>query len=300
MSRIERLAWVTLGVNLVTILVGAWVRATGSGAGCGASWPTCRGEVVPELAGATAIEFTHRAVSGVALILVAWLAIAVFRGFRPGHPARLGAGLSVVAIAIESLIGAAIVLFQWVADDASAARAVTVPLHLVNTLFLLAVLTLTVFWLRGGGPLRWSGPERAPLVAIAAGMVLVAGTGAVTALADTLFPRPGLLGGEGVSDVEHFLTRLRMLHPVVALAVGGVAAWWAARRASLPGSAGLAARVVVGAVAVSVLAGFANVVWGTPVWLSLLHLAVADVMWIGWVWLAAARLSVQPEPALAE
>ena len=32
-------AWVTLAFNVVVILMGAIVRATGSGAGCGRSWP---------------------------------------------------------------------------------------------------------------------------------------------------------------------------------------------------------------------------------------------------------------------
>src|SRR5690606_30637340 len=57
-----RFAWVTLAFNVVVILMGAIVRATGSGAGCGRSWPSCQGQVVPELEGATAIEFAHRAV----------------------------------------------------------------------------------------------------------------------------------------------------------------------------------------------------------------------------------------------
>ena len=74
-----RFAWVTLAFNVVVILMGAIVRATGSGAGCGRSWPSCQGQVVPELEGATAIEFAHRAVSGVALIMVAVLVVWVFR-----------------------------------------------------------------------------------------------------------------------------------------------------------------------------------------------------------------------------
>ena len=67
MTRIARFAWFTLVFNVVVILMGALVRSTGSGAGCGRSWPTCQGEVLPELEGATTIEFAHRAASGVAL-----------------------------------------------------------------------------------------------------------------------------------------------------------------------------------------------------------------------------------------
>ena len=67
LNRLARYAWGVLGINLLVILWGAYVRATGSGAGCGSHWPLCNGEVVPRSAGlATLIEFTHRATSGVA------------------------------------------------------------------------------------------------------------------------------------------------------------------------------------------------------------------------------------------
>src|SRR5690606_14050623 len=55
------LAWTALHANVVVILQGAVVRATGSGAGCGSHWPTCNGQVIP-LAPTleTGIEFSHR------------------------------------------------------------------------------------------------------------------------------------------------------------------------------------------------------------------------------------------------
>src|SRR5690606_35054615 len=198
---LTRFAWATLAFNVVVILMGAVVRATGSGAGCGRSWPTCHGTVLPVLEGDTAIEFAHRAVSGVALVLVAVLAFLVLRRVPRPHQARMAAGLSLVAIIGEALIGAGIVLFEWVAEDTSVARAVSVPLHLVNTFFLLAVLTLTAHLLGGGVPLRWSQHPRARrwLIVGAVAFVTIAGPGAVTALADTLFPA---FGG-GATDVEH-------------------------------------------------------------------------------------------------
>ena len=54
-------AWGVLAYNILVILWGALVRATGSGAGCGGHWPLCNGDVMPEVSQvATAIEFTHR------------------------------------------------------------------------------------------------------------------------------------------------------------------------------------------------------------------------------------------------
>jgi heme A synthase len=295
MSRLRNLAVVTLVVNVGVILLGAWVRATGSGAGCGSSWPTCRGTIVPELEGATAIEFTHRAASGVALILVAVLVWMVFRRTKAGHPARLGAVVSGISIVIEALIGAVIVLAELVADDTSIARSVSVPIHLVSTFVLLAGLTLTVFWLGGGGRLR-PRDRRAvarPVILIGVGMLLIGATGGVTALADTLFPKTAFEMG-GIFDAqstEHILTRLRALHPVVAFLVGLTAAWWAASRAwTVPGGAGRAAKAVVWIVGAEIALGVVNVMLLTPTWLSLVHLALADGLWIAWVWLGAELL----------
>lgn len=296
MQRLRQLSIVALGVNVVVILLGALVRATGSGAGCGRSWPTCHGTLIPELEGATAIEFTHRAASGIALLVVGAMVWLVFRRTEPGHPARTGATVSGIAIVIEALIGAVIVLAEWVANDTSVARAVSVPIHLVSTFVLLAGLVLTVFWLYGGGPLRpRSRPALArPLLLIAVGMMLIGATGGVTALADTLFPKESfaMAGIFDTDETAHFLTRLRMLHPIVAVIVGLLAARWAAIHAwSAPGSTGTAARLVVGLVAIAVLLGGLNVVLLTPTWLSLTHLAIADLLWIAWVWLGASLLA---------
>ena len=75
--RFARYAWLVLAYNVAVILWGAFVRATGSGAGCGNHWPLCNGEVTPHShTVATLIEFTHRAMTGLdtplILLLVIW------------------------------------------------------------------------------------------------------------------------------------------------------------------------------------------------------------------------------------
>ncbi|NKB87277.1 MAG: heme A synthase [Acidobacteria bacterium] len=292
MERARRISIVALGINLVVILLGALVRATGSGAGCGRSWPTCNGTLVPELQGATAIEFTHRASSGIALIAVAVMFWAVYRATERGHPARTGAVVSGISIVIEALIGAVIVLAEWVANDASVARAVSVPIHLVSTFVLLGGLVLTVFWLSGGRRVRLAdhGSLSRGWGLLAIGMLAIGATGGVTALADTVFPKESFdVAGLFATDAtEHFLTRLRAVHPVVATLIGALAARWAYRNVwQRSGAAGKAARIVVALVAIEFALGIANVFLLTPVWLSLTHLAVADGLWMAWVWLGA-------------
>ena len=86
----------------------------------------------------------------------------VFRACRPGHPARLGAVLSSVLILTEAAVGAGLVLFQLVADNATMARAMFVAVHLLNTFLLLAALTLTAWWVSTGVPFAPDGRGRSP------------------------------------------------------------------------------------------------------------------------------------------
>src|SRR5688572_1815402 len=98
-SRLTRFALWTLACNLLVVLWGAVVRATGSGAGCGSHWPLCNGEVVPRAPStATLIEMTHRASSGIALVMVVVLAVWCWRRLSPAHPARRAAVVSAVLI----------------------------------------------------------------------------------------------------------------------------------------------------------------------------------------------------------
>ncbi len=244
--------------------------------------------MLPELQGATAVEFTHRAASGVALLAVFVLTALVWRHTSMGHPARTGAILSVVAIVGEALIGAMIVLAEWVADDASTARVVAVPLHLVNTLFLLGALALTIFWLSGGNRLDFRSNRFVTRAVVVGGvaLVLIAATGAVTALADTLFPKTG--GGD-LSAEEHFLTDLRIVHPILAV-VASLFGWWAASRSERGrGPAATALPILVG---LMLLTGLLNVTLGVPVWVQLVHLALADALWVAYVFVSAGALQV--------
>src|SRR5690242_13239896 len=105
--KFTRFAWGVLAWNIAVVLWGAYVRATGAGAGCGNHWPLCNGEVLPQSPGVkTLIEFTHRAMTGIDAVLVAILAVWARRAFPRGHAARLAATLSAVFLVTEALIGA--------------------------------------------------------------------------------------------------------------------------------------------------------------------------------------------------
>lgn len=288
MDRLARFAWFTLAYNLAVILWGAVVRATGSGAGCGAHWPLCNGEVVPRSPSvATLVEFSHRATSGLALLFVVALLVAAWRTRPPGSPTRRAAVASMVLMLTEAAVGAGLVLFQLVADNQSIARALFMAVHLMNTFFLVAALTLTAHWAAGGAAVRW---RARPGAAVYAGTMLalvVAGiSGAVAALGDTLFPAMTLeqaLATEA-SATAHALIRLRVLHPVLAVVASALVAVTAWRLAAAARGWATAALTLC---ALQLVVGVVNVLLMAPVWLQILHLLVADLLWIAAVLLGA-------------
>ena len=302
MPRLARYAWAVLAYNVLVILWGAYVRATGSGAGCGAHWPLCNGEILPRGGRvATLIEFSHRVTSGVALVAVIVLAAWAWRACRPGHPARTGAALSLFFMLTEAAVGAGLVLFQLVADNASFARAMFLAAHLLNTFTLLACLTATAWWASGGSPLQLGGRRgRATALGLLAAGVLLAGTsGAVAALGDTLFPVASLSEAlwADLSVSSHLLIRLRVLHPMFAVAAA--LALVAASRRIADGSgatAGRFARAVSLLAVLQIALGVLNVFLLAPVWMQLLHLFVADALWMTLVLLG---LTVLGAPAAA-
>jgi heme a synthase len=303
--RYARATWALLGFLLAVVAWGAFVRATGSGAGCGAHWPVCNGQVLPRApALETVIEFTHRVSSGLVTVLVLLWALWGFLAFPRGHRVRAGAVLGVVAILVEGGIGAALVLLRLVGTDDSLARAGWMALHLTNTFFLLAVVALTGAWAGGSGRprLREQGAVGVLVLASLTGLVLLGISGAVAALGDTLFPARSLSEGlrQDIAPGAHVLLRLRALHPLLAVAVAALVLATAASSSLVrPGRAVRRAAIALGAlVGLQLAAGLVNLALLAPVWMQLIHLLLADAVWLAMVLLAAAALA-EDAPRLA-
>ena len=300
---LARLAWFILGWNVLVILWGAVVRATGSGAGCGAHWPTCNGQVVPLAPSiGTMIEYFHRATSGIALLLVALLLYRILGHRSRGHLARFWAAASMILILSEAAIGAGLVLFRKVADDESTARGFWISGHLINTFLLLAALTLTArFADDASGALRPASVFQAavrwarqnPTTVLACLALMATGvSGAIAALGDTLFKAQTL--GEAIaqdfSPASHIFLRLRILHPVIALIGGGVVLMLAYRTMTMNPSRPRVRRmgfVLSGLVVTQWFLGLTNLVLLAPTVLQIGHLFVADLIWITLVLIAA-------------
>ncbi|MEX2372567.1 MAG: COX15/CtaA family protein [Dehalococcoidia bacterium] len=302
-SRALVYAWVTLGIVMATILVGAVVRATHSGDGCGASWPGCQGGfVLPGTSDmAHLIEFSHRTISGVSLLAMVALVIVVFRTFAAAHPARRAVLWSAGFLVLEALIGAAIVLYGWVADDRSLARQVSVPLHLVNTFLLTAAMAATIWFIGGGAvPALRAYRRRAwRLAGLAGVLLLIAATGATTSLADTLFAVDSLAEGvrQDFDGESALIVRLRVVHPFVAIAGGVLLAWFAWRHLDESERRGQPwpARIVVVGVALQAMLGVVHIALLTPLATALLHLFIAQALWIALAFLALVLLAPNDE-----
>jgi len=297
-----RYAWAVLAYNLGVVLWGAFVRATGSGAGCGNHWPLCNGTVAPHSpSAATIIEFTHRLMSGLDLALVALLVVWAFRRFPRQHPVRLGATLSALFLVTEALIGAALVLLQHVAKNASVSRAYSLSTHLINTLTLLACLTLTAWWsTERPAPQGVTSASRVWMAGVSLGSVAVLGvSGAIAALGDTLFPASSLAAGlaQDLDPAANIFLRLRLFHPLIAAAVGAWLLFYAVSSASRRPDVGARAWSLVALLGAQIVAGVVNLLLLAPVWMQLVHLLLADLLWITLVLLSAATIKFQPSAA---
>ncbi len=304
LSRFAKYAWTVLAFNVAVVLWGAYVRASSSGAGCGSHWPLCNGEVIPRAPQVeTIIEFIHRMSSGLSVIFIAGLLIWAFRAYGKGHPVRTGALLSVFFILTEAIVGAGLVLFGWVGQNAAA---VPTAIHLVNTFLLLASLTLTAWWASGGErpDLKGQGLALWGLGLGFLGVLLLGVSGAITALGDTLFPAASLAQGiqQDFSPTANFLIRLRFWHPVLAILVGFYLIFVSGLLALFRPKTEIKRFVILFSILflLQLGIGLANVVLLAPVWIQIIHLFMADSLWITLVLLGAEVFAREKSVSQAE
>ena len=298
---LRRFAWGTLAYFILVILWGAVTRATGAGDGCGNHWPLCNGTVLqhsPSLD--TLIEFTHRVTSGISFFSVVGLMVWTFRATSRGHLARATSVASVAFTLVEAILGAFLVKLGLTAQSHSPLRAPYLALHFTNTLLLVAALTLTAHLLsRKAGYMRGKIRFTAPIAAVAAVALLLAVgvTGSLAALGDTLFPAMSLSAAlqQDFSATSAWLVRWRWTHPIAAVLACVFLIWLVVKAAPHRAhwdNRGLAA-LVLALLAVQYLLGILDVVMLAPLWLQVLHLLGADVLWSALVVLAA-RLTMEP------
>ena len=299
--RIKVLAWSMLWLTVAVVVGGALVRATDSGAGCGETWPICGGQLIPDIGTHhTAIEVSHRLTTGLLGIVLVSLFLLVRQQYAKGHYLRravFGAGMLLI---VESLLGASLVIFGWVEYDASIARLIVVPIHLINTFLLVGSMALVAYFASGGKPFRVDlDSVRNKVIAGTLGIILLIGaTGALNALADTLILsghlRPSTPGELHVS--EAVLRQIRSIHPFTAI-IGGIVVFMLIRYLTV--NAGRKVRLlgigVQGIIWIQFVLGLLNIALEVPLEIQLVHLFVADVLWILSVLIACNLLGGESE-----
>ncbi len=298
-----------LASSLVVVLWGVFLRASKSGDGCGQHWVTCNGEVIPAAPQLkTIIEFTHRVSSsldGIFIIVLLVCAVVAWRRSRSAAAKRvlLTAVGSFVFVVIEGLLGAGLVLTGNTAENLTPERPFWMAAHLVNTLILLAFLTMTAWQASTDNRIRFRTETKfaAALMACAVLIFTVGISGSIAALSSMIFPAETLAEGfaKDVSPTSHMLLRLRLLHPILAIATGVflifITGWLRSHR---PNNASIASwSTTVSAVVIAQLAfGAATLLTLAPIVMQLGHLLLADTVWIGFVIFSAYFLS-EDEPA---
>jgi heme a synthase len=295
-ASLVRFAWFVVAYNVAVIIWGAYVRATGSGKGCGSHWPLCNGEVLPTTPQIqTIIEFSHRVTSGVSLALMATLLIWCWCRTAKGDWPRYSAVAAAVLLFNEALLGALLVLVDHLGGlSQSTTHALFLCLHFGNTLCVLAALALTAKWLSGDGPRSTFVPTPYQLIATGLGLLsvtLTGITGSLAGLADTLFPADSLRQAvlKDFSSSSPTLLRLRALHPIAA-AIGSLYVLWLLQTSwrkhersqwVFPLPITLTAQIALGVV---------NIILLAPVWLQMTHLLVAQILWIFLILASADQL----------
>ena len=299
---LRKVALAALAWAILVVLWGAFVRATGSGAGCGAHWPLCNGEIIPHTHRIeTLIELSHRVTAGLSVGLGALVAYVGVRSYEKGNRVRTAAIASLVFVLLEALIGAGIVLYKLVEHDDSMARAMSMPLHLVNTFFLVGALAMTAWWASGKSPrpliLKNQGIVSLAIALAMVSVLLVATSGALAALGDTLFKPTSVRSAlaQDLSGTANALVRLRLLHPFFALlaAATTTVAATLARVVRRNAETSLLSRITIVLVSSQIMAGLLNIALLAPVAMQLIHLGLAELTWISLVLLGVAALSAE-------
>jgi cytochrome c oxidase assembly protein subunit 15 len=287
-SKSSRLYFASWAIVVYTVLIigwGAWVRISGSGAGCGDHWPLCHGRAIPSAANIkTWTEVSHRYSTALFGILVIAQLFAIRRLTPKHNPARFWIIWTLFFTATEALIGRMLVKQGLVHESQAISRMIAMPLHLVNTSLLLFSQVMTAESIAWGErklialtsrQRRWIG------ISVALGALLLT-TGAIAALGSHLMPATSLQEGlaHDLQVDSHPAVRLRLLHPLLGLLVP-LTIWFfcshltsratTARLATMYRNFGISvlAMVVIGVLTLTLLA---------PTWLKLAHLTLANVL----------------------
>jgi protoheme IX farnesyltransferase len=277
MRRLQKLSLAATVATFALIAVGGLVRATGSGLGC-PGWPRCFGRWIPPIQYHALIEYSHRFLATVVVVLVGALAAVAVRRFRSERLILWPSVAAVVLVLFQAALGGIVVEGDL--------RATLVTAHFATAMLLAGVLVFLLIQTRPGRDDAGARvpPSLARLAVIAAvatyGLLLIGayvrGEGAGLAFGD--WP---LMNGRLVPALEGVAT-IQFLHRVVAALVALLAVYLAIRIWTLEARERTLSRLavaLVGLFAAQILVGAANVWTRLATWAVVAHVALAGLIW---------------------
>jgi cytochrome c oxidase assembly protein subunit 15 len=293
MQRFRNLAIASTIATFLLITVGGLVRATKSGLGCGTDWPECHGKLVPTLeTRAAVIEFSHRAIAGVVVVLVVLLVLAAYRYERSSSRLKRASVAALGLVLGQAVLGAVVVKLELDAES--------VVLHLATAMALLATLVYVTIATNARGTEFPSDRALSRQSAVAAGAVLallLVGSYLSGLAEGSVFDDWPLMNGRLLPALSSTAVVAHVVHRYLAALVAVVVLAAALRsmrlKQRLPVPARYA-RVAAGMFAVEVAIGALNVWTNLNEVVVTLHLATGAAIWGSLV-----AMTVTAHPTLA-
>ena len=267
-SRAGKSALVASVLTILLIAYGSWVRVSGSGLGC-PDWPLCEGNVIPELQGDVAIEFGHRFLAGITMILVIVTSFFAYKGRTEDMLTAKLIFLALSAIFIQAILGGITVLTE---------------LHGMVRLAHLTFAMLTLGLLVSGAArslnikgISMPTPKRARAMIIATLFVVLAG-GLIVGSGESS-GCPGLPLCDSRSSNAALL--FHSLHRIAATLLVFVFVWTAfqVRKNGAKGFTWIISLVIASLALLQFSVGISAIVTDLPQSLRIIHLALAATIW---------------------
>ena len=263
--RFATLAWIAAACAYLLIVLGAVVRVSSSGMGCGDHWPLCNGHLFPPLNEIpTVIEWSHRLVAGLVSILVAGLVVLDWRRTWP----------ALALLILQIILGAVTVK--------TGLTPAMVILHLATAMLLLAALIVAARGDPGSPGLR---PGSAVLLALTFVTLVF---GALTANLGAMASCGGfpLCNGQIIPHAGP-LAAIHWTHRLLAYTLAGYLVWWVVR------SKERRAWILLSIVVLQIAIAATMIALGFPGALQAAHAAVGAGVW-GAIVIAAVRPATTP------